>query len=54
LNTIDSLQYPLQELPIIKDFTTFVSEDFFKNHIKVPIKKYLNQKNYIRIIENFD
>lgn len=54
LNTIDSLQYPLQELPIIQDFTTFVSEEFAKNHTKWVIKKCVIQKNYVYIIEDRD
>ena len=51
---VDTPQYPLQELPIIKDFTTFVSEDFAKNHTKEAIKKYVIQKNYNRILEDID
>ena len=51
---VDTPQYTLQELPIIKDFTTFVSEDFAKNHTNEAIKKYVIQQNYNRIIEDID
>ncbi|AFK05443.1 hypothetical protein Emtol_0171 (plasmid) [Emticicia oligotrophica DSM 17448] len=51
---VDTPQYSSQELPIIKDFSIFVNDEFSKNHSKESTKKYVIQQNYHQIIQEID